>query len=68
MFGSSLRCLLFAGLCLNNPSKFSQEQFDFENEGSPVLRRFNVTSPVQLEKALGKALVRIPCVRDLRQA
>ena len=65
MFGSSLRCLLFAGLCLNDPSGFSQEQVVFENEGSPVLRRFNVTSTTQLEKTLSKAQVRTPCVRDL---
>jgi len=56
MFGSFLRCLLFAGLCLSDPPKFSQKQFVFEDEGSAVLRRFNVTSPAQLEKTLNKAL------------
>lgn len=66
MFGSSLRCLLFAGLCLSD--KFAQKEFDFEDGGSPVLRRFSVTSPTQLEKTLSKALVRTPCVRGLRCA
>lgn len=65
MLGSSLRCLLFAGLCLSDPSDFVQKQFGFEDEGSPVLRRFNVTSPAQLGKTLSKALVRAPCDRGL---
>jgi hypothetical protein len=30
MFGSSLRCLLFAGLCLNDPSDFIQEQLSLK--------------------------------------
>lgn len=69
MFGTtSLRCLLFAGLCLGDPSKLAREQVVFQNEGSPVLRRFNVTSPTQLEKTLSKALVRTPCVEGLRCA
>jgi len=61
MFGTTLRCILFAGLCLSDPSSFAGDQVALEAEGSPVLRRFNVTSPTQLEKALGKALVRAPC-------
>ena len=65
MLGSSLRCLLVAGLCLSDPSDFVQKQFVVEDEGSPVLRRFNVTSPAQLEKTLSKALVRAPCDRGL---
>jgi len=63
MLGSSLRCLLFAGLCLSDPSDFVQKQFVIEDEGSPVLRRFNVTSPAQLGKTLSKALVRASCDR-----
>ena len=58
MFGNTLRCILFASLCLRDPSSFVGDQVVFEAEGSPVLRRFNITSPTQLEKTLGKALVR----------
>jgi len=62
MFGNKLRCLLFASLCLKDPYGFGGDQFVFEDEGTPVLRRFNFTSPAQLEKTLGKAQVRTPRV------
>lgn len=62
MFGNKLRCLLFAGLCLKDPYGFGGDQFVIEEEGTPVLRRFNLTSPAQLEKTLGKAQVRTPRV------
>ena len=58
MFGNKLRCLLFASLCLKDPYGFGGDQFIIEDEGTPVLRRFNLTSPAQLEKTLGKAQVR----------
>ena len=62
MFGNKLRCLLFSGLCLSDLSSFAGDQFVIEDEGSPVLRRFNITSPAQLEKTLRKAQVRTPRV------
>jgi extracellular matrix protein 14 len=57
MFGNTLRCLLFASLCLSDISHLhlAGNQAVLEPEGSPVLRRFNVTSPAKLEKALSKA-------------
>jgi len=63
MFGNSLRCLLFTSLCLSDPYRFAGDQVAFEDEGTPVLRRFNLTSPAQLEKTLGKAQVRTPRAR-----
>ena len=60
MLGSTLRCLLFAGLCLSDPHSFAEDQVIFEAKGSPVLRRFNVASPAQLEKTLVKAQVHVP--------
>ena len=65
MFGNGLGCLLFAGLCLSNPSSSAKDQTVFDVGGSPVLRRFNITSPTQLEKTLNKAQVRTPHVRSL---
>jgi len=62
MFGNKLRCLLFASLCLKDPYGFGGDQFVIEDEGTPVLRRFNLTSTTELEKALGKAQVRTPRV------
>lgn len=62
MFGKSLRCLLTSGLCFSGSSKVTSDQFVFEEEGSPVLRRFNVTSSSQLDNALSKALVGTPSV------
>lgn len=61
MFGKSLRCLLTPALCLS----VARDQFVFEEGGSPVLRRFNVTSSSQLDNALSKALVGTPCVMGL---
>jgi hypothetical protein len=58
MFGNAFGCLLFASLCLNGPFNSAGNQISFQTEGTPVLRRFNVTSPTQLEKTLDKALVR----------
>ena len=65
MFGSTLRCLLFAGLCLSDSYNFPEDQVFFEAQGSPVLRRFNLSSPAQLEKTLNKARVRTQCVIHL---
>ena len=65
MFGKSLRCLLTSGLCFSGSSKVASDQFVFEEEGSPVLRRFNVTSSSQLDNALSKALVGTPCATGL---
>lgn len=62
MFGSSLRSLLFAGLCLSDACNIAEDQIVFEAKGSPVLRRFNVSSHAQLKKTLDKAQVRTPCV------
>lgn len=55
MFGTTLRSLFFAGLCLSDPNNFSEDQFVLEAKGSPVLRRFNVSSHTELEKTLAKA-------------
>lgn len=61
MFGSAFRSLLFAGLCLSDSHNFAEDQVVFEASGSPVLRRFNLSSPTQLEKTLNKAQVRTLC-------
>ena len=58
MLGSTLSCLLFAGLCLGDSYNLPEDQAFFEGKGSPVLRRFNISSPIQLEKVLHKAQVR----------
>ena len=62
MFGSTLRSLLFAGLCSSVSCNIAEDQIVFEAQGSPVLRRFNVSSHAQLKKTLDKAQVRTPCV------
>ena len=66
MFGSTFRSLLLAGLCLSDSQNFAEDQVVVEPKGSPVLRRFNFSSPTQLQKTLDKAQVRIPRARYLR--
>ncbi|KAF9787846.1 peptidase M14 [Thelephora terrestris] len=55
MFGSTFRSLLLAGLCLSDSQNLAEDQVVVEPKGSPVLRRFNFSSPTQLQKTLDKA-------------
>lgn len=63
MFGSTFRSILFAGLCLSDSQNLAEDQVVLGGGGSPVLRRFNLSSPTQLKKTLEKAQVRNPCAR-----